>query len=201
MKGKIIAAILIVIAFIAGYFIGDSSAISRVNKELGTNPRITNITVNQPETKKDDAKESLKSINLSEQAAAGDLGIKVLEAKESESISNKAGKSTPSGKFVIIKLEIKNNATGAIEYSSNDFALKNDKSLYEVDDNAFKALGNLNMQETIYNKNSNFIGVYDKFNPGLTKNTYIVFDVPKESKIEELKLIDSQAKDIQFNLK
>ena len=79
--------------------------------------------------------------------------------------------------------------------------MKNNDILYEVDDNAFDALGNLNSQETIFNKNSKFIGVYDKFNAGVTKNTYIVFDVPKETKIEDLKLIVEQNKNIEFNLK
>ncbi|WP_224084537.1 DUF4352 domain-containing protein [Clostridium sporogenes] len=98
-------------------------------------------------------------------------------------------------------LELKNNGEEATEYNTREFALKKDKTIYEVDDNAFEALGQLNSQETIYNKNSNFIGAYDKFNSGITKNAYIAFDVPKETKIEDLKLITKHNKGIQFNLK
>lgn len=152
------------------------------------------------ETTKEEKKE-IKSIKLNEEAPSGDLGIKVLEAKEGTSISNESGKSTPSGKFIIIKLELKNNGQSAIGYGTDDFGLKDIKGIYELDDNALEALGNLNSQETIFNKNKNFVGVYDKFNAGITKNTYIVFDVPKETKIDDLKLIVKQNQEIEFNLK
>lgn len=155
------------------------------------------------EEKKDIKKEEKKgkTITVKEEGMVGNLGIKVLETKESNAISNESGKSTPSGKFIVLKLELKNNGEQATEYSGSDFKLKNDRIIYEVDDNSFQALGYLNTQETIYNKNKNFIGVYDKFNPGITKNTYIVFDIPKEVKIEDLKLVVKQDKNTEFNLK
>ncbi|HDK7182930.1 TPA: DUF4352 domain-containing protein [Clostridium botulinum] len=183
------------IIFIAGYFIGDATAISRVKKQIGQG------TEKQVSSTKEGVKEEKKDIKAGEQSPVGNLGVKILEAKESTAISNESGKSTPSGKFIVIKLELKNNGEEATEYNTNEFALKKDKTIYEVDDNAFEALGQLNSQETIYNKNSNFIGAYDKFNSGITKNTYIAFDVPKETKIEALKLITKHNKGIQFNLK
>ncbi|HCL4578490.1 TPA: DUF4352 domain-containing protein [Clostridium botulinum] len=183
------------IIFIAGYFIGDATAISRVKKQIGQG------TEKQVSSTKEGVKEEKKDIKAGEQSSVGNLGVKILEAKESTAISNESGKSTPSGKFIVIKLELKNNGEEATEYNTNEFALKKDKTIYEVDDNAFEALGQLNSQETIYNKNSNFIGAYDKFNSGITKNTYIAFDVPKETKIENLKLITKHNKNIQFNLK
>ncbi|HDK7177695.1 TPA: DUF4352 domain-containing protein [Clostridium botulinum] len=183
------------IIFIAGYFIGDATAISRVKKQIGQG------TEKQVSSTKEGVKEEKKDIKAGEQSPVGNLGVKILEAKESTAISNESGKSTPSGKFIVIKLELKNNGEEATEYNTNEFALKKDKTIYEVDDNAFEALGQLNSQETIYNKNSNFIGAYDKFNSGITKNAYIAFDVPKETKIEDLKLITKHNKGIQFNLK
>ncbi|EJP6471338.1 DUF4352 domain-containing protein [Clostridium botulinum] len=183
------------IIFIAGYFIGDATAISRVKKQIGQG------TEKQVSSTKEELREEKKDIKFGEQSPVGNLGIKILEAKESTAISNESGKSTPSGKFIVIKLELKNNGEETTEYNTREFALKKDKTIYEVDDNAFEALGQLNSQETIYNKNSNFIGAYDKFNSGITKNAYIAFDVPKETKIEELKLITKHNKGIQFNLK
>ncbi|KOM97059.1 hypothetical protein ACP49_16110 [Clostridium botulinum] len=183
------------IIFIAGYFIGDATAISRVKKQIGQG------TEKQVSSTKEGVKEEKKDIKAGEQSPVGNLGVKILEAKDSTAISNESGKSTPSGKFIVIKLELKNNGEEATEYNTNEFALKKDKTVYEVDDNAFEALGQLNSQETIYNKNSNFIGAYDKFNSGITKNAYITFDVPKEAKIEDLKLITKHNKNIQFNLK
>lgn len=188
----IIGAIVI---FVIGYFIGDATAISRVKKQIGQG------TEKQVSSTKEVVKEEKKDIKFGEQSPVGNLGIKILEAKESTAISNESGKSTPSGKFIVIKLELKNNGEEATEYNTGEFALKKDKTIYEVDDNAFEALGQLNSQETIYNKNSNFIGAYDKFNSGITKNAYIAFDVPKETKIEDLKLITKHNKGIQFNLK
>jgi len=198
-KQTIITIIVVVLAFVIGFFVGDSSAINRVNKQIDS--ANTGETVDSENTTKEESKEEIKSIQLNEEAQAGDLGIKVLESKESTTVSNEAGKSTPAGKFIIIKLELKNNGKEATEYDTHDFKLKNNDTLYEVDDNSFDALGNLNSQETIFNKNSKFIGVYNKFNAGITKNTYIVFDVPKEAKIENLKLIVEQNKNIEFNLK
>ncbi|NFL55695.1 DUF4352 domain-containing protein [Clostridium botulinum] len=183
------------IIFIAGYFIGDATAINRVNKQIGQS------VDKQVSSTKEEVKEEKKDVKFGEQSSVGNLGVKILEAKESTAISNESGKSTPSGKFIVIKLELKNNGEEATEYNTNEFALKKDKTVFEVDDNAFEALGQLNSQETIYNKNSNFIGAYDKFNSGITKNTYIAFDVPKETKIEDLKLITKHNKGIQFNLK
>ncbi|AJD26982.1 DUF4352 domain-containing protein [Clostridium botulinum] len=183
------------IIFIAGYFIGDATAIGRVNKQIGQS------TDKQVSSTKEEVKEEKKDIKAGEQSPVGNLGVKILEAKESTAISNESGKSTPSGKFIVIRLELKNNGEEATEYNTNEFALKKDKTVFEVDDNAFEALGQLNSQETIYNKNSNFIGAYDKFNSGITKNTYIAFDVPKETKVEDLKLITKHNKGIQFNLK
>ncbi|HDK7218150.1 TPA: DUF4352 domain-containing protein [Clostridium botulinum] len=188
----IIGAIVI---FVIGYFIGDATAISRVKKQIGQG------TEKQVSSTKEVVKEEKKDIKIGDQSPVGNLGIKILEAKESTAISNESGKSTPSGKFIVIKLELKNNGEEATEYNTGEFALKKDKTIYEVDDNAFEALGQLNSQETIYNKNSNFIGAYDKFNSGITKNAYIAFDVPKETKIEDLKLITKHNKGIQFNLK
>ncbi|ABS34895.1 DUF4352 domain-containing protein [Clostridium botulinum] len=188
----IIGAIVI---FVVGYFIGDATAISRVKKQIGQG------TEKQVSSAKEEVKEEKKDIKFGEQSAVGNLGVKILEAKESTAISNEAGKSTPSGKFIIINLEIKNNGEEATEYSPRDFKLKHDKKTYEIDDNSFEALGNLNSQEKIYNKNEKFIGSYDKFNSGISKNTFAVFDVPKEAKIEDLKLITKHNKGIQFNLK
>lgn len=191
----IIGAIVI---FVVGYFVGDTVAISRVNKQIGKSAE-KQVSSTKEEIKEE--KKDIKSYKIGEQGAVGNLGVKIIEVKESNEISNEAGKAAPSGKFVLIKLEMKNNGEQAIDYNPSDFQLKNNKTIYEVDDNAFEAIGNLNSQETIYNKNEKFVGAYDKFNAGIAKNSYVVFDVPKETKIEALKLITKHNKEVQFNLK
>lgn len=183
------------IIFIAGYFIGDATAIGRVNKN------ISQSADQQASSKKEVVKEEKKNIKIGEQAPVGNLGVKVLEAKENGPISNESGKATPVGKFIIIKLEIKNNGQEATQHNAQEFKLIDGKKIYEIDDNAFEALQHLNSQETIFKENKEFIGPYDKINSGMSKNSYIVFDIPKESKIDNLKLITEHNKEIQFNLK
>lgn len=205
-KGIIITLVVAVLSFITGFFVGDSAAINKVNKQIESNIQATSSQpeTKQEESKKEEVKESaqtVQTIKVNEQSSVGNLGVKVLEAKETTNISNEAGKSAASGKFIVIKLELKNNGQEATEYNTHDFRLKTSQAIYEVDDNAFDALGNLNSQETIYKNNKNFIGVYDKFNSGIAKNTYIVFDIPKETKIEDLKLLIAQDKSKEFNIK
>ncbi len=106
------------IIFIAGYFIGDATAIGRVNKQIGQS------TDKQVSSTKEEVKEEKKDIKAGEQSPVGNLGVKILEAKESTAISNESGKSTPSGKFIVIRLELKNNGEEATEYNTNEFALK-----------------------------------------------------------------------------
>ncbi|EKO1911369.1 DUF4352 domain-containing protein [Clostridium botulinum] len=183
------------IIFIAGYFIGDATAIGRVNKQIDQS------VDKQVSSTKEERKEEKKDIKFGEQSPVGNLGIKILEAKESGPISNESGKATPGGKFIIIKLGIKNNGQEATQHDAQEFKLIDGKKIYEIDDNAFEALQHLNNQETIFKENKEFIGPYDKINSGMSKNSYIVFDIPKESKIDNLKLITEHNKGIQFNLK
>ncbi|HCL4466712.1 TPA: DUF4352 domain-containing protein [Clostridium botulinum] len=180
------------IIFIVGYFIGDATAIGRVNKQIGQRTE-KQVSSTKKEVKKD--------IKFGEQSSVGNLGVKILEAKENGAISNESGKSTPSGKFIVIKLDIKNNGEEATGYEPHEFKLNDGEKTYEVDDNSFEALGHLNSQESIFRENKNFIGSYDKINAGINKNTFLVFDIPKDVKIDNLKLITEHNKGIQFNLK
>ncbi|KOY66372.1 DUF4352 domain-containing protein [Clostridium sporogenes] len=183
------------IIFIAGYFIGDATAIGRVNKQIDQS------VDKQVSSTKEEVKEEKKDVKFGEQSPVGNLSIKILEAKENGAISNESGKSTPSGKFIVIKLDIKNNGEEATGYEPHEFKLNDGKKTYEVDDNSFEALGHLNSQESIFRENKNFIGSYDKINAGINKSTFLVFDIPKDVKIDNLKLITEHNKGIQFNLK
>ncbi|EPS46811.1 hypothetical protein CFSAN002368_26907 [Clostridium botulinum A1 str. CFSAN002368] len=64
------------IIFIAGYFIGDATAIGRVNKQIGQS------TDKQVSSTKEEVKEEKKDIKAGEQSPVGNLGVKILEAKE-----------------------------------------------------------------------------------------------------------------------
>lgn len=128
------------------------------------------------------------------------IDLKVLNVKESQSISNESGKTKATGKFIIIELSMKNTSKEAVQYGSDDFHLITNGIKYEIDDNAFDSMGKLNSQKTIYDDDKSYIGVYDNFNPGMTKKTYIVFEVPKEVNIKDTKLIVGGNEQRQFNL-
>lgn len=202
-KKKIILISTVAIVFsILGYFTGVSYTKYKMQAQLEEIIASFN-TDNQKQTDttvKNDKKDK-KTVALNQEEKLANSSLKVLNVKEEESVSNNSGDTTSSGKFIIIELELTNNYSEALSYGANEFRLINDSKAYEIDDVAFSTMGNLNMQETIYNKNNDFIGVYDKFNPGITKKTYIVFDVPKDISLDNAKLITTNNKNIEFSLK
>lgn len=192
-KKQIITNVAIAIIFflLGGFFLGGNSST--------TNPSVSNNVVkNSEQTKKEEA----KVIPLNQEEDLGNIGLKVLNVKETEQVNNESDSISSSGKFIVIELSLKNNAKQAVEYNPNQLELvSNDGVVYQVDDVAFQAGQKLNSQETIYNKNKDFIGFYDKFNSGLTKNTYVVFDVPKDLNIDNTKLVIEGINGVQFSLK
>ena len=159
----------------------------------------------QPATETPTAKpqneSKIKTVALNQEEVLGNITMKVVKTEETQSINNESGSSTAGGKFIVIELELKNNDKQAIEYAAKQFMLKSKDLEYKIDDASFDAMGNLNNQESIYNKNQEFIGVYDSFNPGMVKKTYLVFDVPKDVTLDNAKLMLTDNNEIQFSLK
>lgn len=130
-------------------------------------------------------------IKLGEIARNDKWEVKILEVSETNIIEGNGKHDedlTTNEKFVVIKLEMKNISESPCDYSPNDFGVATDKAVYDIDDVAFNGMQNLNAKETVYNKNTSFIGMYDKVNPGMTKNTFIVFNVPNNIDITSGKL-------------
>lgn len=203
-KKKIILISTIAIIFsILGYFVGVSHTKYKIQAQLEEGLASFNTDNQTDATIKNDKKEKTdkKTVVLNQEEKLTKSSLKVLSVKEEESISNQCGNTTSTGKFIVIQLELTNNYSEAISYVTNEFVLMNDNKSYEIDEVAFKTMGNLNMQETIYNKNNDFIGVFGNFNPGITKKTYIVFDVPKDMILDNAKLININNKNIEFSLK
>ncbi|HAT4306282.1 TPA: DUF4352 domain-containing protein [Clostridium perfringens] len=201
MKNKkqiIINIVIAIVFFFLGGIVGSRAEYSRLTSIQNVIP---NNSVNE-RVKKENKKEETKVIPLNQEENLGNIGLKVLSVNETEQVNNKSGSTSSSGKFIVIELSLKNNAKQAVEYNPNQLELlANDGVVYQVDDVAFQAGQNLNSQETIYNKNKDFIGFYDKFNSGLTKNTYVVFDVPKDLNIDNTNLVIEGIKGVQFSLK
>ncbi|MGU9408822.1 DUF4352 domain-containing protein [Clostridium perfringens] len=201
MKNKkqiIINIVIAIVFFFLGGIVGSRAEYSRL---ISIQNVIHNNSANE-RVKKENKKEETKVIPLNQEENLGNIGLKVLSVNETEQVNNKSGSTSSSGKFIVIELSLKNNAKQAVEYNPNQLELlANDGVVYQVDDVAFQAGQNLNSQETIYNKNKDFIGFYDKFNSGLTKNTYVVFDVPKDLNIDNTNLVIEGIKGVQFSLK
>lgn len=193
-KQIIITCVVAFVTFVIGYFVGDASAINRVNKQIST--KVSNEKPTSTENKQtaQEKKEDAKIYKVGEEGASGNWSIKVLEVKETDTVQagNSSDNITTSQKFVVVKLQMKNISKQPAQYSPKEFALGNtkDKSQYTINDNAFHAMGAANQNETIYNKNGEFIGVYDDINPNMTKQTYISFEVNKELNISDCVLMN-----------
>lgn len=192
-------AIYIIIAVVFFFIGGCVGSYTQYKKNIET--KYQDIKGNDVENSKEVNNVKMKLIGLNQEEVFSNIGMKVLKAEESDGINNESGTSKPSGKFIVLELELKNNDKQSIQYSSDQFMLTSGDSIYQVDDTAFDAMGNLNNQESIFNKNQEFIGAYDNFNPGMSKKTYLVFDVPKNITIENSKLMLTDNKEVAFSLK
>lgn len=173
------------------------------SEQSNTATQSTNNKTSDSNTTTNSKGDKITILEKGKENPTGKLGITVLDTIEDTAISVKAGDATASGKFVIIQLNLNNKGTTAIQYANNNFVLGDTvtKATYKIDDNAFQAMGHLNAQETIFNKNNQFIGVYSDFNPGMSKKTYLVFDVPSNVDIKNCVLLTTYDESVWFNLK
>ena len=111
--------------------------------------------------------------------------MKVLESNETNEVQSGdiSYKVTTNEKFIIITLQIKNITNYPISYTAREFMLMNINNLgqYDINNKAFNAMAAANGNEKIYKRNSNLGGVYDEVGPSIYKQTYIIFEVPKET--------------------
>jgi hypothetical protein len=130
-----------------------------------------------------------------EEGTSGNWSMKVLESNETNSVQSGdvSYKVTTNEKFIIITLQIKNITNHPISYTAREFMLRNinNESQYDINNKAFNAMAAANGNEKVYKGNSNFVGVYDEVGPGIAKQTYIIFEVPKETSAADYLLINS----------
>lgn len=186
-KNIIITSVLVVIAFIVGYFVGDASAINRVNSAISTKvSNSTNTTAQSNQTKKEDK----KIYKLGEEGQSGAWSIKVLDTQETNTIASGDGSDnkTTQQKFIVIKLQMTNISQAPTQYSDNEFILGNtkDKKQYQINGDASLTA---NQVETTYKKNSDFFLSIDSLNPSMPKQTYMVFEVPTNFNVADGVLI------------
>lgn len=130
-----------------------------------------------------------------EEGASGNWSMKVLEVNETNTVQSGdvSYKVTTNEKFIVITLQIKNITTYPIKYTSREFLLRNinNKSQYNINNIAFNAMTAANGSEKIYKENSNFVGVYDEVGSNITKQTFIIFEVPKDTSAGDYLLINT----------
>lgn len=192
MKKHIIITCIIAVAMLfIGYIWGDTAAVNRFNKAVDANVSKNTSTANKKvsttqNTKKDDA----KIYKLGEEGQSGSWKIKVLDVKETNTIQSGDGSEnkTTQQKFIVLNLQMTNVSQAATQYEDNEFVLGNTKSKkqYQVDGDASLIATEV---ETNYKNNSNFFLAIDNLNPDTPKDTYLVFEVPKDFDVADGVLI------------
>jgi len=192
-KHLAIVGALIVVSFIGGFFVGDSSAINRINGSISQNVESSTTaevtTTEEAHVKEEAKKEAKKELIITKvgvEATSGSWSIKVLDAQEATTVQggNSSDNKTTKQKFIILKLQMKNITQSPMQYAPTEFMLGDIKSnsQYAINLDALQAA---NSNEIIYKENSEFIGVYDDVNPNMPKQTYVIFEVPKDMVITD----------------
>lgn len=126
-KNRIITVVLVIVAFIVGFFVGDNSAVNRINK-LDNNKQLTQQTNSTP-TESQENKTKSKICKKGEESTCGDFNLKILDANETSTVEagNKSDNKTTNEKFIVCKVSIKNISKQPKQYKSTDFILGNMK--------------------------------------------------------------------------
>lgn len=209
MKNKklIVTALVIVLTvftFSLGFLSGKSQKVVTQNltgespkKETGKEPIKNNNTnsndkqeVKVASSNENDLKDKL--YGLKEFGNYRDLGIQIIDWSETQNIDNKAGSIScdSNSKFIVLKLELKNNANEPIKITDNIFTLVlenesdiNSPLIYAIDDVAFKGMQTLNNFEAVYNENTSHLRIHETIPSGLTKSFFITFNVPNSTQL------------------
>ena len=83
-KNRIITVVLVIVAFIVGFFVGDNSAVNRINK-LDNNKQLTQQTNSTP-TESQENKTKSKICKKGEESTCGDFNLKILDANETSTV-------------------------------------------------------------------------------------------------------------------
>lgn len=189
MKKRLIIEIVCgIIIFAVGYFVGDASAVKRVNETVDSK---VSQEASMAQTASSRPKE--KMYKIGEGGASGNLVMKILGVQETNTVEggDSSQAKTTTQKYIVVKLQLTNKAQAAIQYSYDDFVLGDSKTKtqYKANTDAGAAANN---KETIYKENNEFVGELDGINPNTPKQTYIVFEVPKDFNLQNAVLINTK---------
>jgi hypothetical protein len=113
--------------------------------------------------------EDTPKVELQSKGISSDVEIEVLECETTKIIGdNTYSKKESDGIFKVIKLKLTNNQKDAITIDSNSFKLIDDKNR----EFSYSTEGNSAKEKSFF---------LDKVNPGLSKEGFVVFDVPENA--------------------
>jgi|GEM_PF-3187630 len=131
---------------------------------------------------------------VGEEGTSGNWNMKVLDVSETNTVQSGdiSYKVTTNENFIVVTLQMKNIAGYTTMYTSREFLLRkiNSEAVYNINNTSFNAMAAANGKEKVYSENSNFIGVNDEVGSGITKKTYIIFEVPKGTSAADYMLIN-----------
>ncbi|RXI63151.1 DUF4352 domain-containing protein [Clostridium tetani] len=203
MKKNIILIIGAIIIFVAGYFIGDASAIKRVNAGINKSQK---VSVNNKDNEKEEKKEEGNNIykKLGEEGTNNSFSYKVLEFKNTKEIKTGSLESEihkTNQNYCMIKLQMTNKGSAPAEAGDkNLFALVDikNKQLYYPNTDITIALNSYNKH--ILHKKAGYI--LEDLNPNVPIETTFVFEIPTEVKGKDFALcvVDAETKNERLYL-
>ena len=150
-----------IIFVIAAFFTGN---IPFVGQQQGTAPAApTPVAGNQ-----------LASVGIGKAVGYGDWGYRVASLERRDKFEQADKQAVPAGVFLVINLTVTNNGKEPRSLSATDFALIDSQGRrYGVDGEATE------LAAGVLNKNRR-LGI--AVQPGLTKDSAVVFDIPRDAK-------------------
>ncbi|SHF19147.1 DUF4352 domain-containing protein [Clostridium fallax] len=126
-------------------------------------------------------------VELGDIAKSSKFDIQIISSEERNEIkANKNLYKLNNNKFIILKLKIRNSESISYKININDFSLENvtSKKSYVSDRLSFIIISNICDEKN--NKNFAF---FDDIDPKAIKYQYLIFQIPKEEKINDLMLL------------
>ncbi|MBB6698685.1 DUF4352 domain-containing protein [Clostridium algidicarnis] len=194
MDMKIKKTITITLAFVIMFGIAIKLVSSNITNKINNmylekpNPKYSNSSL-EPNSK-------IIIVPFGEVATSRHFDFKVIEASEKVEINveNNTFTPAPGNKFILIKLKVRNSSNSTIELYRYDFVLKDTSTINErySFDIGYKLVLKILKEEN----DKNFTGFRDQ-KPGIIKYTYVLFEVPETSKLDELVFVYGSS---HFNL-
>ncbi|MFC4559747.1 DUF4352 domain-containing protein [Virgibacillus kekensis] len=169
---------LVVLGIVIALFSGGDDSPDTASGNSGKADQEQTSDNNQQENDKSET-ENVKKASVGETATVADVGFKVENVKTTSEIDSGnefVENATTSGKFVILDVAVKNDQKEPLTVDSSYFKIKSsDGTTYEpiTDGAVMMAMGD-NMGDFFLTQ----------INPGLSKSGKVVFEVPKDLKLE-----------------